>query len=97
METIEAYEFYFDTPVVVSDTFFVGYHTLGVDGRQHPQCTFLPGHCSVTLRDAAGHTFHQTSFSGTSTLLDTRNLTSGTYSLTLADPETSATRKLIIE
>lgn len=41
METIEAYEFYFDTSVVISDTFFVGYHTLGVDGRQNPQCTSL--------------------------------------------------------
>ena len=43
METVEAYDFFFDTPVVVSDTFFVGYHTLGVDGGQHPQCSFLPG------------------------------------------------------
>ena len=41
METVEAYEFYFDTQVVVTDTFFVGYHTLGVDGGQHPQCTSL--------------------------------------------------------
>ena len=54
-------------------------------------------HCSVTLRDAAGHTFHQTYFSCTSTTLDTRNLPSSTYFLTLANPETSATRKLIIE
>lgn len=52
---------------------------------------------SFTLRDAAGHSLLQTSFSGSSTTLDTRNLTSGTYSLTLANPETSATRKLIIE
>ena len=41
MEMVKAYEFYFDTPVVVTDTFFVGYHTLGVDGGQHPQCTSL--------------------------------------------------------
>lgn len=56
-----------------------------------------PASESVTLRDAAGHTFHQTYFSCTSTTLDTRNLPSGTYFLTLANPETSATRKLIIE
>ena len=53
--------------------------------------------CSVTLRDAAGHTLLQTSFSGSSTTLDTRNLAAGTYFLTIATPETSATRKLIIE
>lgn len=53
--------------------------------------------CSFILHDAAGHTFHQTYFSCTSTTLDTRNLPSGTYSLTLANPETSATCKLIIE
>ena len=40
MEMVKAYEFYFDTPVVVTDTFFVGYHTLGVDGRQHPYCSW---------------------------------------------------------
>ena len=33
IDTVKAYEFYFDTPVVVSDTFLVGYHTLGIDGR----------------------------------------------------------------
>ncbi len=53
--------------------------------------------CSFILHDAAGLTFHQTFFSGSSTTLNTRNLTSGTYSLTLANPETYATRKLIIE
>ena len=34
---VKAYEFYFDTPVVVTDTFFVGYQTLGDDGLQHPE------------------------------------------------------------
>ena len=33
---VKSYEFYFDTPVVVSDTFIVAYQTLGVDGRPHP-------------------------------------------------------------
>ena len=34
-DTATAYEFYFDTPFVATDTFLVGYHTLGVDGQQH--------------------------------------------------------------
>ena len=34
---VKSYEFYFDTPVVVTDTFFVGYQTLGDDGLQHPE------------------------------------------------------------
>lgn len=46
-----------------------------------------PARESVTLRDAAGHTFHQTYFSCTSTTLDTRNLPSSTYFLTLANPK----------
>ena len=33
---VKSYEFYFDTPVVVSDTFVVAYQTLGIDGRPHP-------------------------------------------------------------
>ena len=36
---VKSYEFYFDTPVVVIDTFFVGYQTLGVDGMHHPNNT----------------------------------------------------------
>ena len=36
---VKSYEFYFDTPVVVTDTFFVGYQTLGDDGLQHPEAT----------------------------------------------------------
>ncbi len=56
-----------------------------------------PARESVTLRDAAGHSLLQTSFSGSTTTLDTSNLPSSTYFLTLANPETSATRKLIIE
>jgi hypothetical protein len=35
IDTATAYEFYFDTPFVATDTFLVGYHTLGVDGQQH--------------------------------------------------------------
>ncbi|MBQ6068035.1 MAG: T9SS type A sorting domain-containing protein [Bacteroidales bacterium] len=35
IDTATAYEFYFDTPFVATDTFLLGYHTLGVDGRQH--------------------------------------------------------------
>ncbi|MDY6289257.1 MAG: hypothetical protein SPM02_07375 [Bacteroidales bacterium] len=46
-----------------------------------------PASESVTLRDAACHTFHQTNFSCTSTTLDTRNLPSSTYFLTLANPK----------
>ncbi len=53
--------------------------------------------CSFILHDAAGHSLLQTYFSCTSTTLDTSNLPSSTYFLTLANPETSATRKLIIE
>lgn len=53
--------------------------------------------CSFILHDAAGHSLLQTSFSGSTTALDIRNLPSSTYFLTLANPETSATRKLIIE
>lgn len=53
--------------------------------------------CSFILRDAAGHSLLQTSFSGSTTTLDTSNLPSSTYFLTLANLETSATRKLIIE
>ena len=53
--------------------------------------------CSFILRDAAGHSLLQTSFSGSTTTLDTSNLPSSTYFLTLANPEISATRKLIIE
>ena len=34
-DTATAYEFYFDTPFVATDTFLLGYHTLGVDGQQH--------------------------------------------------------------
>ncbi len=56
-----------------------------------------PAKESVTLRDAAGHSLLQTSFSGSTTTLDTSNLPSSTYFLTLANPEISATRKLIIE
>lgn len=56
-----------------------------------------PARESVTLHDAAGHSLLQTSFSGSTTTLDTSNLPSSTYFLTLANPETSATRKLIIE
>ena len=56
-----------------------------------------PAKESVTLRDAAGHSLLQTSFSGSTTTLDTSNLPSSTYFLTLANLETSATRKLIIE
>ncbi len=36
---VKSYEFYFDAPVVVTDTFFVGYQTLGDDGLQHPEAT----------------------------------------------------------
>ena len=36
---VKAYEFYFDKPVEVTDTFFVGYQTLGDDGLQHPEAT----------------------------------------------------------
>ena len=35
IDTVKAYEFYFDAPVVVTDTFLVGFHTFGVDGLQH--------------------------------------------------------------
>ena len=52
---------------------------------------------AVTLLDAAGHTLLQTSFSGTTTTIDTRSLSAGTYFITLSTPETTATRKLIIE
>lgn len=34
-DTATAYEFYFDVPFVATDTFLLGYHTLGVDGQQH--------------------------------------------------------------
>ena len=34
-DTVSAYDFYFDTPITVTDTFLVGIHTLGVDGLQH--------------------------------------------------------------
>ncbi len=34
-DTAKAYEFYFDQPVIVSDTFLVGFQTLGIDGQQH--------------------------------------------------------------
>ncbi len=36
IDTVSAYEFYFDEPAVVTDTFLVCYQTLGVDGLQHP-------------------------------------------------------------
>ena len=36
IDTVSAYEFYFDEPAVVTDTFLVCYQTLGVDGKQHP-------------------------------------------------------------
>ena len=52
---------------------------------------------AVTLLDAAGHTLLQTSFSGTTTTIDTRSLSAGTYFITLSTPENTATRKLIIE
>ena len=35
IDTVKAYEFYFDAPVVVTDTFLVGFHTFGIDGQQH--------------------------------------------------------------
>ncbi len=56
-----------------------------------------PASESVALHDAAGHSLLQTSFSGSTTTLDTSNHPSSTYFLTLANLETSATRKLIIE
>lgn len=35
IDTANSYEFYFDTPIVVSDSFLVGYYTYGNDGQQH--------------------------------------------------------------
>lgn len=35
IDTANSYEFYFDTPIVVSDSFLVGYYTYGNDGQRH--------------------------------------------------------------
>jgi hypothetical protein len=58
-----------------------------------------PSHCSCTivLHDAAGHSVFSTPFTGQSITIDTRGLASGTYFLTLATPEATATRKLVVE
>ena len=59
---VKAYEFYFDTPVVVSDTFFVGIQTLGIDGQQHPNTgqTNLTGWCCM----ATQYNFFSREFTG---------------------------------
>ena len=58
-----------------------------------------PSHCSCTivLHDAAGHSVFSTPFTGQSITIDTRGLAAGTYFLTLATPEATATRKLVVE
>ena len=35
IDTANSYEFYFDTPIVVSDSFLVGYYTYGNDGQRY--------------------------------------------------------------
>lgn len=58
-----------------------------------------PSHCSCTivLHDATGHSVFSTPFTGQSITIDTRGLAAGTYFLTLATPEATATRKLVVE
>jgi hypothetical protein len=50
IDTASAYEFYFDAPVVVTDTFLVGFHTFGVDGLQHE-------HYYGENRDSTGYVY----------------------------------------
>ena len=49
-DTASAYDFYFDTPVTVTDTFLVGYRTFGVDGLLHE-------HHPFNNRDSTGYAY----------------------------------------
>ena len=59
-EAVKSYEFYFDTPIVVSDTFFVGYQTLGEDGLQHPGATdpYMAGWVYMALTYNYDYIYH---------------------------------------
>ena len=52
---------------------------------------------AALVHDAAGHSVFSTPFTGQSITIDTRGLAAGTYFLTLATPEATATRKLVVE